>query len=78
VNATASAARGFVAVFLAAFAFFGFVVASGTLGDVAQAAVGTAIAIVVLGYVWSRLDRQRRDRILVSARRLWRRTPGER
>ena len=78
MRATAAAARGFVTVFLAAFAFFGFVVASGTLGDVAQATIGLAIAIVVLGYVWTRLDRPTRDRILVPARRLWRRPPGER
>ena len=78
MNATASAARGFVTVCLATFAFFAFVVASGTLGDVAQAAVGTAIAIVVLGYVWSRLDRETRDRILAPARRRLGRRPDDR
>jgi hypothetical protein len=77
VNATASAARGFVAVFAAALAFFAFVVASGTLGDVAQAAAGSAIGIGVLVYVWSRLDEETRERIRQAARRLRRHAPDE-
>jgi uncharacterized membrane protein YccC len=70
VNATTSAARGFVLVFAAVLAFFAFVVASGTLGDVAQAAVGTAIGVAVLLYIWSRLEPQTRERLRVSVRRL--------
>ena len=65
-------------MFLAVLAFFGFVVASGTLGDVAQAVIGTAIAVAVGLYVWSRLDPETRERLLVPARRLRRRAPGER
>ena len=70
-----SAARGFVGVFVAVLAFFAFVVASGTLGDVAQAAVGIALAAVVLAYGWSRLDHETRERLRVASRRLRRRAP---
>jgi hypothetical protein len=77
VNSTAVAARGFVAVLVAALAFFGFVIASGTLGDFGQAAVGTAIGIAVLLYLWSRLNAETRERLSASARRLRRHAPDE-
>ena len=65
-------------MFLAVLAFFGFVVASGTLGDVAQAVIGIGIAIAVGLYAWSRLDPETRERLLEPTRRLRRRAPGER
>jgi hypothetical protein len=77
VSGTGAAARGFVAVLLAALAFFGFVVASGTLGDLGQATIGIAIAVVVLLYLWSRLDGETRERFLAAARRLLRPAPTE-
>jgi len=77
VSSTAVAARGFVAVLVAALAFFGFVIASGTLGDLGQAGAGVAIAIAVLLYVWSRLSAETRERLSASARRLRRHTPDE-
>ena len=77
MNGTGSAFRGFVVVLLGALAFFGFVVASGTLGDLGQAAIGIAIAVVVLLYLWSRLDGETRARFRAAARRLLRPAPSE-
>lgn len=74
----ASAARGLVLVFVAALAFFGFVVGSGILGALGQALLGFVFGAAALLYGWCRLDRSTRQRLLRHGRRFLRRAPTDR
>ena len=70
-----AAARGLILVFVAALAFFGFVVGSGILGGVGQALLGLVFGAAALLYVWRRLDRPTRRRLVEHARHLLPRAP---
>jgi hypothetical protein len=85
----AAAARGLVLVFVAALAFFGFIVGSGILGALGQAVLGLVLGAAALLFVWCRLDPSTRRRVVndgrrslrrvstAAARRRWRRSgPG--
>jgi membrane associated rhomboid family serine protease len=73
-----TAARGLVLVFVAALAFFGFVVGSGILGGAGQALLGFVFGVAALLYVWRRLDLPTRRRLVEQARRFVPRAPTDR
>jgi Flp pilus assembly protein TadB len=64
----ARAASGFVLVFVGALLFFGFVIASGLLGAVGQASLAFVFAIGLLAWLWLRLGRERRRRVVLDVR----------
>jgi membrane associated rhomboid family serine protease len=70
-----AAARGLILVFVGALAFFGFVVGSGILGGVGQALLGLVFGAAAVLYVWRRLDRPTRRRLVEQARRFVPRAP---
>ena len=72
------AAHDFVLVFVAALAFFGFVIGSGLTGWLGQSIFGLIFGCAVLAYGWRRLDPGNRDRLVLQSRRLTRRAPSER
>jgi hypothetical protein len=72
----ARAASGCLLVFVAALAFFGFVIGSDLLGSVGQGSLAFVFASAALLYAWFRLDHETRRRFAVEVRRFVRRAPS--
>ncbi len=72
------ATRSFIVVGLAALAFFAFVIGSGLTGAVGQSLFGLLFGLLACWYVWRHLDPATRDRLVLQARRVTRRSSAER
>ena len=63
------AARGFVLVFVGALLFFGFVIGSGLLGAIGQAALAFAFSCGLLVWLGLRMGHDQRQRVALEVRR---------